>query len=126
MSGSTFPKASERGTRIRKETMGVVKIRLGFLRVVMFLALAALVTSACKRGGSSPSAEVKLPRGAGGIGFLPLLIMEKRGLIEKQAAAKGIPDLKVTWLDLGGPQVVNSALLSGATDFAAAGPPAFL
>jgi hypothetical protein len=49
------------------------------LRLVTLLVLAALVTTACNRGGSSPSVEVKIPRnGAGGIGFLPLLVMEKQ------------------------------------------------
>lgn len=97
-----------------------------FLRLVTFLVSAALVTSACNRGGSAPSTEVKIPRGAGGVGFLPLLVMEKRGLIEKHAAALGIPDLKPKWIELGGPDILNGALLSGAIDFAAAGPPAFL
>ena len=35
-----------------------------------------------------------------------------------------MPDLTVRWVDLGGPSVVNDALLSGAADYAAAGPPA--
>jgi NitT/TauT family transport system substrate-binding protein len=35
-------------------------------------------------------------------------------------------DLKVRWIDLGGPAVMNDALLSGSVDFIAAGPPAFI
>jgi NitT/TauT family transport system substrate-binding protein len=38
----------------------------------------------------------------------------------------GIPDLKATFPDVGGPTAVNYALLSGSIDFVAAGPPAFL
>ncbi len=30
------------------------------------------------------------------------------------------------WIDLGGPTIVNDALLSGSADFIAAGPPAFI
>ena len=60
------------------------------------------------------------------MGFLPLLVMEKHRLIEKHAAEAGISDLTVRWVDLGGPSVVNDALLSGAADYAAAGPPAML
>jgi NitT/TauT family transport system substrate-binding protein len=71
-------------------------------------------------------AEVRIPQGAGGLGFLPLLVMEKNQLIEKHAKALGIPNLRVRWISLGGPAVVNDALLSGAADFTAAGPPAFL
>ena len=52
--------------------------------------------------------------------------MEKHRLIEKHAAEAGISNLTVRWVDLGGPSVVNDALLSGAADYAAAGPPAML
>jgi NitT/TauT family transport system substrate-binding protein len=69
---------------------------------------------------------VRIPLGAGGLGFLPLLVMEKNQLIEKHARALGIANLRVRWISVGGPAVVNDALLSGAADFTAAGPPAFL
>jgi NitT/TauT family transport system substrate-binding protein len=71
-------------------------------------------------------AEIRIPQGAGGLGFLPLLVMEKNQLIEKHAKALGIQNLHVRWISVGGPAVVNDALLSGAADFTAAGPPAFL
>ncbi len=70
--------------------------------------------------------ELKIPKGAGGIGFLPLLVMEQQKLIEKHAAQLGNKNLKVTYANLGGPAVVNDALLSGAAHMAPAGPPAFL
>ncbi|HEU0159740.1 MAG TPA: ABC transporter substrate-binding protein [Hyphomicrobiaceae bacterium] len=69
---------------------------------------------------------IRIPRGAGGVGFLPLLIMEQRGLVERQARALGAANLKVDWIKLGGPAVVNDLLLSGAADIVVAGPPAFL
>jgi hypothetical protein len=56
-----------------------------FLRLVTFLVLAALVTSACTRGESPPYAEVKIPYGAGDRGFLPLLVMEKQRLVRNRA-----------------------------------------
>jgi len=40
--------------------------------------------------------------------------------------ALGVPGVHVRWLELGGPAVMNDALLSGSVDFIAAGPPAFL
>ena len=89
------------------------------------LLLIAAVAAACG-GTAGPVSEVRIPKGAGGVGFLPLLVMEKHGLVEKHARAAGIPDLRVRWIDLGGPAVLNDALLSGAVDFIAAGPPAFL
>jgi NitT/TauT family transport system substrate-binding protein len=60
------------------------------------------------------------------VGFLPLLVMEKHGLIEKHAREAGLSNPTVRWIDLGGPSVVNDALLSGAADYTAAGPPAFI
>jgi len=70
--------------------------------------------------------ELKIPKGAGGIGFLPLLVMEQQKTIEKYAGQLGNKGLKVTYANLGGPAVVNDALLSGAAHMAPAGPPAFL
>ena len=89
------------------------------MRVCLLLALAAFTLDA-------EVAEVRIPQGAGGLGFLPLLVMEKKQLIEKHAKALGIPNLRVRWISVGGPAIVNDALLSGAADFTAAGPPAFL
>ena len=93
-------------------------------RVTCATALLSLALAACHSGGAAT--EIRIPKGAGGVGFLPLLVMEKYQLLEKHARAAGIPDLKVRWIDLGGPSVMNDALLSGSADFTAAGPPAFL
>ena len=70
--------------------------------------------------------ELRFPIGAGGVGFLPLLVMQKYGLIEQYAKEAGIGNLHVRWINIGGPAVMNDALLSGSADFIAAGPPAFL
>ena len=89
--------------------------------------LAAAVACAAGCGGrSGSSTEVRIPLGAGGVGFLPLLVMRDRALIEKHAQVAGLADLTVRWIDLGGPAVMNDALLSGSVDFIAAGPPAFI
>lgn len=87
------------------------------------LALALVLLPAAARAEVD---EVRIPVGAGGMGFLPLLVMEKQGLVEKHAREAGLDGLKVTWINFGGPSVVNDALLSGAAHFAPAGPPAFL
>jgi NitT/TauT family transport system substrate-binding protein len=52
--------------------------------------------------------------------------MEQQKTIEKYAAQLGNKNLKVTYVNIGGPAVVNDALLSGAAQIVAAGPPAFL
>jgi NitT/TauT family transport system substrate-binding protein len=92
------------------------------------LLLILLLPSACGSSDTAPAqaSQVRIPRGAGGVGFLPLLMMEKLQLVEKHAKEAGIENLKVQWLDLGGPSVMNDALLSGSVDYIAAGPPAFL
>jgi len=81
-------------------------------------AITLLFLTAC--GGGTSKHEVRIPKGAGGVGFLPLLVMEKYHLIEKYA------DVTVRWMDLGGPAAMNDALLSSSADFISAGPPAFL
>ncbi|HTR34706.1 MAG TPA: ABC transporter substrate-binding protein [Bryobacteraceae bacterium] len=87
--------------------------------------IAVLAAVVCSPALSEVS-EVRFPVGAGGVGFLPLLVMEKYQLIEKYARQAGIGNLHVRWINLGGPSVMNDALLSGSADFIAAGPPAFL
>jgi NitT/TauT family transport system substrate-binding protein len=91
-----------------------------FAIVVCMLWLAA-----CGGGSQTRIPEIRIPKGAGGVGFLPLLVMEKHGLIEQHARKAGL-EVRVRWIDLGGPTIVNDALLSGSADFIAAGPPAFI
>jgi NitT/TauT family transport system substrate-binding protein len=68
---------------------------------------------------------VKIPKGAGGVGFLPLTVMEEKKLVEAEAQKLGLT-LKAEYILLGGPAVVNDMLLAGAAHFAPAGPPAFI
>src|SRR6202167_5849570 len=91
-------------------------------KLSLIICLAAVLSPAVRAEVS----EVRFPIGAGGVGFLPLLVMQKYGLIEKYAKAAGINNLPVRWINIGGPSVMNDALLSGSADFIAAGPPAFL
>lgn len=69
------------------------------------------------------AAEVKEVRLAKqyGLGYLPLIIMEKQHLIEKHAKAAGLGDIKVTWATLGGGSATNDALLSGSVDYISSG-----
>lgn len=94
------------------------------MRSVTTALMALVVLAGC--GSEPPANIVRIPLGAGGVGFLPLQMMREFELIEKHAAAAGLDDLQVQWIDLGGPAVMNDALLSGSVDFIAAGPPAFI
>src|ERR1700680_4258596 len=58
--------------------------------------------------------------------YLALMIMEDSKLIEKQALAAGLGEIKVTWAKLGGPGAMNDALLSGSLDFATGGVPSLI
>ncbi len=70
-------------------------------------------------------AEIRVPLGAGGFGFLPLHIMKTHNLVEKQAEKQGVK-VKVNWSNIGGPSAMIDALISGSADFISAGPPSFL
>ena len=92
-------------------------------KTIILLSFAALVLSPLT--ARAEIAEMRVPLGAGGFGFLPLHMMKQYGLIEKKAAEAGLK-LTVNWSNVGGPAVMNDALLSGSADFISAGPPAFL
>ncbi|MDP4026573.1 ABC transporter substrate-binding protein [Methylobacterium sp. NEAU 140] len=61
-----------------------------------------------------------------GVLYIPLVIMEKFGLIEKQAAARGLTTLKAEYVQLGTGAAMNDALLSGTLDFVSTGAPSLL
>jgi NitT/TauT family transport system substrate-binding protein len=94
--------------------------------LVRGLVTLVLLVSVSACSDSSSDNMVRIPLGAGGVGFLPLQMMREFNLIEKHAQAAGVDNIEVQWIELGGPAVMNDALLSGSVDFIAAGPPAFL
>jgi len=97
------------------------------VRQHLWTCVAALLLAAC---GSAPEQgevqELRIPTGAGGVGFLPLRVMQQQKLIEEHAKQAGLPNLTVRWVEVGGPAVLNDALLAGSIDVIAAGPPAFI
>ena len=60
------------------------------------------------------------------MGYLQLNVMAHEKLIEKHAAALGIPDAKVSWFKFNGPTAVNEALISGNVDIGSGGVPGLL
>lgn len=60
------------------------------------------------------------------MGYLQLNVMQHQKLIEKHAAALGIPDAKVSWFKFNGPTAVNEALISGNIDIGSGGVPGLL
>lgn len=61
-----------------------------------------------------------------GVSFLPLMVMQKNGLVEKHAAKAGLPKLKVNWIKLSGPAAMNDGLISASLHFAAQGAPSMI
>lgn len=55
-----------------------------------------------------------------GIGYLPLSVMQARGLWEQRARAVGV-ELKVEWQNLGNGAALNDAIITGSADIAAGG-----
>ena len=61
-----------------------------------------------------------------GVSFLPLMVMERDKLVEKRAKAAGLSDVKVNWVKVAGPSVMNDGVISGAIQFIAVGAPSLI
>ena len=61
-----------------------------------------------------------------GVSFLPLMLMERDKLVEKHAKAEGLGEIKVTWVKVAGPSVMNDGVISGALQFIAVGAPSLI
>ena len=61
-----------------------------------------------------------------GVSFLPLMVMERERLVEKHAKAAGLGDVKVNWVKVAGPSVMNDGVISGALQFIAVGAPSLI
>src|SRR5437868_10056084 len=89
------------------------------MRVKLILAAALLLAGAT--GSRAELSEITIAQQFG-VSFLPLMLMERDGLVEKHAKAAGIA-LKTNWLKVAGPSVINDGLLSGTVHFGAVGAP---
>ena len=61
-----------------------------------------------------------------GVSFLPLMVMERDKLVEKHTKAAGLSDVKVNWVKVAGPSVMNDGVISGAIQFIAVGAPSLI
>ncbi len=61
-----------------------------------------------------------------GIGTLPMIIVEKKSLLEKHLAKAGLDQVKVTWRQFPGGGPMNDGLLSGSLDIVSAGTTVFV
>jgi len=91
----------------------VLPIRPAVRLFLMFLLAALPIADArCE--------EVRVVSGFG-LSYLPMYVAVEKKLIEKHAAAAGIPDVKVTYQHLVSGPAMTDALISGSSDVAMAG-----
>jgi sulfonate transport system substrate-binding protein len=88
------------------------------------LAAAGLLLAASASSARAELAEITIAQQFG-VSFLPLMLMERDGLIEKHAKAAGI-EVKTNWQKVAGPSVINDGLLSGNVHFGAVGAPSLV
>src|SRR5581483_4692382 len=91
------------------------------LTILFALSAAAVTATGAKAEVSEITAAQQY-----GVSFLPLMVMEKKQLVEKHAAALGLPGLKVSWVKVAGPSAMNDGLISGSLHFAAQGAPSMV
>ncbi len=92
------------------------------LRLVVLLTLSLAGAAAPLR---AEIAEITAAQQYG-VSFLPMMLMEHDGLVEKHARLSGIAAPKVNWIKVAGPSVMNDGLISGTMHFAALGPPSLI
>jgi NitT/TauT family transport system substrate-binding protein len=90
------------------------------------VSLASLVGAfLLSASAQAETSELRIARQPG-LSYLPAVIAEKLGLVEKHALAAGLKDFKVTWITLGSGGAGNDALLSGSIDMMISGGPNML
>lgn len=92
------------------------------LKYILATMLAALPLASAARAETN---EVRFAQQFA-FTYLHLNVMKNQKLVEKHAAALGIPDLKVTFAQFSGGDAMNDALISGAVDFVCGGAPGLL
>jgi len=88
-------------------------------------ALIAALFAAVVFPAAAESPEVNVAQQYG-VSFLPLMVMEREKLVEKHAKAAGLGDVKVSWVKVAGPSVMNDGVVSGALQFIAVGAPSLI
>src|SRR6267378_8519669 len=89
-------------------------------RCLLGLLLAAVAAPASAELGEINVAQQY------GVSFLPLMLMERDKLVEKHAKAEGLGEVKVGWVKVAGPSVMNDGVISGALQFISVGAPSMI
>jgi len=89
----------------------------------VLLALFAML--AVPSAAQAEATQLRISRGFG-VHYLPLYVMEAKGLLQKRAAAEGLGDIKVEYFLIDGGNHINDAILAGSIDIASTGTGGFL
>ena len=90
------------------------------MTIVRRLALACAALCAAAVPALAEVSELRITRQPS-IVYLPLIVMEQQKLVEKHAAAAGLPDVKATWITFTSGGTSTEALLSGSVDLVTSG-----
>src|SRR4051812_22526935 len=88
---------------------------------VFVLALALGVSA----DAAAEVSQLRVSRGFG-VHYLPLYVMDAKGLLQKQATAAGLGEVKTEFLLVDGGNHINDAILAGSIDIASTGTGGFL
>jgi NitT/TauT family transport system substrate-binding protein len=91
-------------------------------RSMQTMTVALLVAVSCIVPVRAEQAELRVAKQYG-LGYLQMMVLEDQRIVEKNAAAAGLGDIKVTWATFRSSDVMNDALLSGNVDFVCLGIP---
>jgi len=87
--------------------------------------IGAILLGALSLSAVAESNEINVAQQYG-VSFLPLMMMERDKLVEKHAKAAGLGEVKVSWVKVAGPSVLNDGVISGALQFIAVGAPSMI
>jgi len=94
-------------------------------RSSLVLAAGLAVSLAAALAAPARAQEVRIARQFS-MGYLQFNVMEHEKLLEKNAAALGLKDVKINWAIFNGPDAMNNALISDSVDIVAGGVPGLL
>ena len=88
-------------------------------RLVLAVLLTLGILLPAHRSAAAETAEIRIAQQFG-ISYLPLTIMEKKGLLEAEGKKLGL-DPKTEWVQFTGGAPMNDALISGSVDIVSGG-----
>ena len=94
-------------------------------RRAMIAALGALLLAPLATHARAEVSELRMATQFG-IGAMPMILMQKNQVLEKQLAAAGLGNVKVSWKQFPGGNPMNEGLLAGSLDIVSAGTTVFI